>query len=67
MASDVLKALAEEARKEGIKLFFYYSQLDWHHPDYYPRGRTGRDAERPESGDFDALSATTWTRSSPSC
>jgi alpha-L-fucosidase len=34
---DVLKALAEECRKQGIKLFFYYSQLDWHNPDYFPR------------------------------
>ena len=25
---DVLKALAEECRKQGIKLFFYYSLLD---------------------------------------
>jgi alpha-L-fucosidase len=49
---DVLKALAEECEKQGIKLFFYYSQLDWHHPDYYPRGQTGRDAGRPDSGDF---------------
>jgi alpha-L-fucosidase len=48
----VLKALAEECEKQGIKLFFYYSQLDWHHPDYYPRGQTGRDAGRPDSGDF---------------
>ena len=47
---DVLKALAEECRKQGIKLFFYYSQLDWHHPDYYPRGRTGNDAGRPDAG-----------------
>jgi alpha-L-fucosidase len=49
---DVLKALAEECRKQGVKLFFYYSQLDWHHPDYFPRGRTGRDAERPEQGEW---------------
>jgi alpha-L-fucosidase len=49
---DPLRQLADEARKQGLKLFFYYSQLDWHHPDYYPRGRTGRDAERPEHGDF---------------
>jgi len=49
---DVLKMLADECRKQGIKLFFYYSQLDWHHPDYFPRGRTGRDAGRPESGDW---------------
>jgi alpha-L-fucosidase len=47
---DVLKALAEECRKQGLKLFFYYSQLDWHHPDYFPRGRTGLDAGRPDQG-----------------
>jgi alpha-L-fucosidase len=50
---DVLKALAEECRKAGIKLFFYHSQLDWHHPDYYPRGKTGHHTGRPEAGDFD--------------
>jgi alpha-L-fucosidase len=49
---DVLRALADECKKQGLKLFFYYSQLDWHHPDYFPRGRTGRDTERPEHGDF---------------
>src|SRR6185295_6166758 len=49
---DVMKALAEECRKQGLKLFFYYSQLDWHHPDYFPRGRTGRDTGRPEQGEW---------------
>jgi alpha-L-fucosidase len=49
---DVLKMLADECQRQGIKLFFYHSQLDWHHPDYYPRGRTGRDAGRPESGEW---------------
>jgi alpha-L-fucosidase len=49
---DVMAALAEECRKAGLKLFFYYSQLDWHHPDYFPRGRTGRHAGRDEKGDF---------------
>jgi alpha-L-fucosidase len=49
---DVLKMLADECRKQGIKLFFYYSQLDWHNPDYFPRGGTGRTAGRPESGDW---------------
>ncbi|HET7697790.1 MAG TPA: alpha-L-fucosidase [Vicinamibacterales bacterium] len=49
---DPMKALAEEARRQGLKLFFYYSQLDWHHPDYYPRGRTGQNAGRPDKGDF---------------
>ena len=49
---DPLKALAEETRRQGLKLFFYYSQLDWHNPDYFPRGRTGQDAGRPEQGNW---------------
>ncbi|HZF37817.1 MAG TPA: alpha-L-fucosidase [Blastocatellia bacterium] len=49
---DVLKMLADECHKQGIKLFFYYSQLDWHHPDYFPRGRTGLTSGRPESGEW---------------
>ncbi len=40
---DVIKMLAEECEKEGIKLFLYYSHLDWHHPDFYKGGRTGGD------------------------
>ncbi len=52
---DVIKMLAEECHKQGIKLFFYYSQLDWHHPDYFPRGRTGQDfTGRPEKGNWNA-------------
>ena len=50
---DVLKMLADECHKQGIKLFFYYSQLDWHHPDYYPRGATGHEAGRPAQGEWD--------------
>ena len=49
---DVLKALADECHRQGIKLFFYHSELDWHSPDYYPRGRTGQTAGRQDSGDF---------------
>ncbi len=49
---DVLKPLADECRKQGLKLFFHHSLLDWHHPDYYPRGRTGEHSGRPEGGDF---------------
>ena len=49
---DVLKMLADECQKQGVKLFFYHSHLDWHHPDYYPRGRTGHSSGRPDHGDF---------------
>lgn len=49
---DPLRDLASECRRAGIKLFFYYSQLDWHHADYFPRGRTGLKTGRPESGSW---------------
>jgi alpha-L-fucosidase len=49
---DPLKELADECQRQGLKLFFYYSQLDWHHPDYWPRGRTGQKTGRPGSGDW---------------
>jgi alpha-L-fucosidase len=49
---DALKMLADECHKQGIKLFFYHSQLDWHSPNYFPLGRTGRTTGRPEGGDW---------------
>ncbi len=49
---DVIKMLAEECKKEGIKLFFYHSHLDWYQENYYPRGNTGQTAGRPEKGDW---------------
>ena len=50
---DPIKALAEACRKHRIKLFFYYSLLDWHHPDYFPLGKTGHHAGREEKGDWE--------------
>jgi alpha-L-fucosidase len=49
---DPLAELARECQKQGIKLFFYYSQLDWHHPDYYPLGGTGATAGREPGGNW---------------
>jgi alpha-L-fucosidase len=51
---DPLKMLADECHRQGIKLFFYYSQLDWHNPDYYPRGATNWPNGRPDHGDWNA-------------
>ncbi len=30
---DVLKDLSEECRKQGVRLCFYHSIMDWYHPD----------------------------------
>jgi alpha-L-fucosidase len=30
---DVVKAIAQECKKQGIILCFYHSIMDWHHPD----------------------------------
>ena len=43
---DVLKELADECHKQGIKLHFYYSHLDWKREDY-PLGKTGKGTGRP--------------------
>lgn len=50
---DLLKLLADECHHQGIKLFFYYSQLDWHHTDYFPLGKTGYHSGRLLDGNFD--------------
>jgi len=34
---DILKELSEACRKAGIKMCWYHSIMDWHHPDYLPR------------------------------
>lgn len=38
---DVIKELADECHRQGIKLHFYYSHIDWTRDDY-PTGWTGR-------------------------
>lgn len=49
---DILKELADECAKQGIRLHFYYSLLDWYREDY-PWGRTGHDTGRPNpKGDW---------------
>lgn len=42
---DLIKELADECHRQGIKLHFYYSHLDWRRPDY-PLGNTGHGTGR---------------------
>jgi len=34
---DVMKELADACREHDIKICWYHSIMDWHHPDYLPR------------------------------
>ena len=49
---DILKEMADACHRQGIKICFYHSIMDWHHPDYLPRRDWEKD--RPvERADFD--------------
>lgn len=48
---DPLKELSEACQTEGIKFCFYYSIMDWHHPDYLPK-KSWNDRANPDP-DFD--------------
>jgi alpha-L-fucosidase len=39
---DIVRQLADACRKGGLGLGFYYSQPDWHHPDYRAGDRHAR-------------------------
>lgn len=51
---DIIKDLAKACEQEGIKLFFYYSLLDWHRDDYFPRGRTGNGIDGRKEGNWNS-------------
>lgn len=52
---DVLKMLADECRKQGIKLGLYYSTLDWSREDYpWQTGRTGQGTGRTGPSNYAA-------------
>jgi alpha-L-fucosidase len=51
---DVVKMMADECHKQGIKLFVYYSLLDWRRNDYsWWTGRTGKGTGRTIRGNWD--------------
>jgi alpha-L-fucosidase len=52
---DLIKQLAQECQKQGVKLFFYYSLLDWTRSDYQREtGRTGKGTGRTGKSDWNA-------------
>lgn len=48
---DIMRELAEACRRQGLKICWYHSILDWHHPDYLPR--LPWDTRPAESAEFD--------------
>ena len=50
---DAVKLIAEECQRQGIRLFVYYSLLDWYRSDYqYETGRTGQGTGRTAKSDW---------------
>src|SRR5205085_3249849 len=50
---DPMKELAAECKKQGIKLCFYHSIMDWHEPDYLPRRDWEKVARPAGNADLD--------------
>lgn len=50
---DILRQLADECHRQGLKLHLYYSLIDWTREDF-PIGRTGRGTGRKGPADWDS-------------
>lgn len=48
---DIMAELAEACREHGLKICWYHSIMDWHHPDYLPR--RGWEERSADGADFD--------------
>ncbi|HXB46005.1 MAG TPA: alpha-L-fucosidase [Puia sp.] len=52
---DAVKLIADECHKQGIRLFVYYSLLDWYREDYpHETGRTGQATGRTGKGNYES-------------
>ena len=48
---DIMKELADACHREGIKICWYHSIMDWQHPDYLPR--RGWEKRSAQGADYD--------------
>ena len=49
---DPMRALSDEAKKQGLKFCFYYSIMDWHHPSQFVNAPSkDRDRRRRQERD----------------
>jgi alpha-L-fucosidase len=50
--SDIVRDYVDACRRQGLRVGFYHSIMDWHHPDYLPR--RGWETDRSADGaDFE--------------
>jgi alpha-L-fucosidase len=49
--SDIVRALSDACKQDGIVFGSYYSIIDWYHPDYQPYGHGGPGELDKPSGD----------------
>jgi len=49
---DIIGELTRECQKQGVKIGYYYSLLDWHHPDYLPRRAWETETRPADQADF---------------
>lgn len=48
---DIMKELADACRRQGLRICWYHSIMDWHHPDYLPR--RGWERRSVEGADYE--------------
>jgi alpha-L-fucosidase len=49
---DVMKEMADACRREGLRICWYHSIMDWHHPDYLPRRDWEKNIRPADGADF---------------
>jgi len=49
---DILRQLTDACNRHGIRMCFYHSIMDWHHPDYLPRRPWEKGIRSAEGADF---------------
>jgi len=50
---DIMEELAAACERHGLRMCWYHSIMDWHHPDYLPRRGWEADTRSSEGADFD--------------
>ncbi|MBU0640333.1 MAG: alpha-L-fucosidase [Planctomycetes bacterium] len=50
---DIMRELADACRRHGLRICWYHSIMDWHHPDYLPRRGWEKDIRPVGDADYD--------------